>query len=153
MKFRLHLGLALALLHAHAVAGAPLSKKFDQIRTIVVIYAENRSFDNLYGQFSGANGVAGAQMPLQRDRDGRVPPAGLDRQQQHGRRALPIVLAQPSLRDRCAAHQQQARGQVRQMDICEPTRTLYVGCGHTIHNAHQPPKAPATPTPAAPDGS
>ncbi|MEI6758218.1 MAG: acid phosphatase [Chlorobium sp.] len=29
----------------------------DKIETIVVIYAENRSFDNLYGLFPGANGV------------------------------------------------------------------------------------------------
>ncbi len=28
-----------------------------QIKTIVVIYAENRSFDNLYGNFPGANGM------------------------------------------------------------------------------------------------
>jgi phospholipase C len=32
----------------------------DAIQTIVVIYGENRSFDNLYGLFPGANGVAQA---------------------------------------------------------------------------------------------
>ena len=32
----------------------------DQIKRIVVIYAENRSFDNLYGLFPGANGIADA---------------------------------------------------------------------------------------------
>ena len=46
----------------------------NQIKTIVVIYAENRSFDNLYGLFPGADGIANAlAMPdsyLQRDRDG-----------------------------------------------------------------------------------
>jgi len=31
----------------------------DQIDTVVVIYAENRGFDNLYGLFPGANGVPG----------------------------------------------------------------------------------------------
>ena len=31
-----------------------------QIDTIVVIYAENRSFDDLYGAFPGANGIANA---------------------------------------------------------------------------------------------
>src|SRR5438552_1114125 len=31
-----------------------------KIRHIVVIYAENRSFDNLYGMFPGANGIANA---------------------------------------------------------------------------------------------
>ena len=29
----------------------------DKITNIVVIYAENRSFDNLYGSFPGANGL------------------------------------------------------------------------------------------------
>ena len=32
----------------------------DQIKHIVVIYAENRSFDNLYGLYPGANGIAEA---------------------------------------------------------------------------------------------
>jgi len=43
-----------------------------QLQTIVVIYAENRSFDNLYGAFPHANGlqhVTAAQYQ-QRDRDG-----------------------------------------------------------------------------------
>ncbi len=31
----------------------------DQIKTVVVIYAENRGFDNLYGLFPGANGIPG----------------------------------------------------------------------------------------------
>jgi acid phosphatase len=46
----------------------------EEIQTIVVIYAENRSFDNLYGFFPGANGlqhVSRAQS-VQRDRDGSV---------------------------------------------------------------------------------
>ena len=30
----------------------------DSVKTIVVIYAENRSFDNLFGKFPGANGLA-----------------------------------------------------------------------------------------------
>jgi phospholipase C len=29
----------------------------NNIQTVVVIYAENRSFDNLYGGFPGANGL------------------------------------------------------------------------------------------------
>ena len=32
----------------------------EQIETIVVVYAENRSFDHLYGLFPGAEGIAGA---------------------------------------------------------------------------------------------
>jgi phospholipase C len=45
----------------------------DAIQTIVVIYAENRSFDNLYSNFPGANGlqsVTGAPA-TQIDRDGQ----------------------------------------------------------------------------------
>ena len=43
------------------------------IDTVVVIYGENRSFDNLYGNFPGANGVAKARSSArtQRDRDGK----------------------------------------------------------------------------------
>jgi acid phosphatase len=52
-----------------------------RIATIVVIYAENRAFDNLYGNFPGAQGLgevldkAGRPLPAyipQRDRDGSV---------------------------------------------------------------------------------
>ncbi len=45
----------------------------EQIQTIVVIYAENRSFDHLYGLFPGANGLAQAndQQKTQLDHDGR----------------------------------------------------------------------------------
>lgn len=50
------------------------------IQHIVVIYAENRSFDNLYGLFPGANGIhdASIQASTQIDHDGkalaRLPP-------------------------------------------------------------------------------
>lgn len=46
----------------------------DAIQTIVVIYAENRSFDNLYGGFPGANGLQNLkpEQYLQRDRDGTI---------------------------------------------------------------------------------
>ena len=53
----------------------------DPIKNVVVIYAENRAFDNLYGFFPGANGIRQAlEHPApQRDRDGSVlaklPPA------------------------------------------------------------------------------
>ncbi len=52
---------------------APAAENLDAIKTIVVLYAENRSFDNLYGSFPGANGVANAgNAAAQRDRDGSV---------------------------------------------------------------------------------
>jgi len=43
-----------------------------RIKTIVVIYAENRSFDHLYGFFPGANGIANAtdEQKTQLDHDG-----------------------------------------------------------------------------------
>ena len=43
-----------------------------QIETVVVIYAENRAFDTLYGAFPGANGLGNAApaSTLQVDRDG-----------------------------------------------------------------------------------
>src|SRR6266478_6345748 len=43
-----------------------------KIKTIVVIYAENRSFDHLYGSFPGANGIANAtaEQKTQLDHDG-----------------------------------------------------------------------------------
>src|SRR5438128_1344761 len=44
----------------------------ERIETIVVIYAENRSFDHLYGLFPGANGIAKAtaEQKIQLDHDG-----------------------------------------------------------------------------------
>ena len=42
-----------ALVSAEKLVNSPL----DQLETIVIIYAENRSFDNLYGLFPGANGI------------------------------------------------------------------------------------------------
>src|SRR6266446_5907110 len=47
---------------------------FDQIETVVLIYAENRSLDNLYGHFPGANGLqnVSAEMAQQFDRDGTL---------------------------------------------------------------------------------
>jgi len=43
-----------------------------RIDTIVVIYAENHSFDNLYGRFPGANGISNAkpEQTIQHDHDG-----------------------------------------------------------------------------------
>jgi acid phosphatase len=60
---------------AHTRTATP---KYSDIRTIVVIYAENRSFDNLYGTFPGANGLANTPPAAvtQLDRDG-TPMRGL----------------------------------------------------------------------------
>ena len=48
---------------------APPAASLGSIKYIVVIYAENRGFDNMYGKFPGANGLPTAP-PQQLDRDG-----------------------------------------------------------------------------------
>ena len=45
----------------------------DAIQHVVVIYAENRSFDNLYGLFPGASGIADARRPARLSTGSRVP--------------------------------------------------------------------------------
>lgn len=66
---------ALSLTEAQA-AEPPRGPTLNSIQHIVVIYAENRSFDNLYGQFPGADGLANASeaQSQQRDRNGDVLP-------------------------------------------------------------------------------
>jgi phospholipase C len=44
--------------------------RLDAIEHVIVIYAENRSFDNLYGLFPGADGLHDAGRTIQVDRDG-----------------------------------------------------------------------------------
>jgi phospholipase C len=69
-----HLLLLLALGSVSLWAAGADAAGIDSIDTIVVIYAENRSFDNLYGLFPGANGLRDLK-PIdyvQRDRDGSV---------------------------------------------------------------------------------
>src|SRR6266851_6988364 len=77
MNIKLILASAAALLagcasspQGHATEGLA------RIEHIVVIYAENRSFDNLYGLFPGADGVASAtpEQYTQVDFDGKPLP-------------------------------------------------------------------------------
>lgn len=63
----------LTLLNGAAAAGsqAVSDKQLQKIQHVVVIYGENRSFDNLYGMFPGANGIADAKLGVvQVDHDG-----------------------------------------------------------------------------------
>jgi acid phosphatase len=69
--------------NSRASAGSPdvTQALRNKVQTIVVIYAENRAFDNLYGNFPGAHGLsdgAGEGRPpgyvAQKDRDGTVLP-------------------------------------------------------------------------------
>src|SRR5690242_9962146 len=59
---------------AGPVVAQPAAQGLDAIQAVVVIYAENRSFDNLYGRFPGANGLQNVtpEMARQLDRDGTV---------------------------------------------------------------------------------
>jgi phospholipase C len=52
------IGAGLALFGANSEAAA--LEALSKIKHIIVIYEENRSFDNLYGKFPGANGLANA---------------------------------------------------------------------------------------------
>ncbi len=69
--------LLLAMLTAAAVVGSGGKVNgagIEDIATVVMIYAENRSFDNLYGSFPGANGLLQVTPAgyTQLDRDGSV---------------------------------------------------------------------------------
>lgn len=74
--------LALAALGGCASAPQPpaseaaIDATLAKIRHVVVIYGENRSFDNLYGTFPGADGIAQAapENVIQRDFDGKSLP-------------------------------------------------------------------------------
>jgi phospholipase C len=69
--------LACAVLAGCAAPGAARhDAALDPIQNIVVIYAENHSFDNMYGMFPGANGIANAsaEAATQVDHDGRPLP-------------------------------------------------------------------------------
>jgi phospholipase C len=72
----LKLKAGLAILGSTVVATHCAAQVSDQdlakIETVVVIYAENRSFDHLYGFFPGTNGIAQAteEQKTQLDHDG-----------------------------------------------------------------------------------
>ena len=54
----------------------PTGDRLSRIENVVVIYAENRSFDHLYGLFPGADGIANAtaEQKTQLDHDGKPLP-------------------------------------------------------------------------------
>src|SRR5450631_3340246 len=77
-KFRLAILFALGASLVAGCSGMPpqsasTAQGLAKIEHIVVIYAENHSFDNMYGLFPGANGVANAtaEQKTQLDLDGR----------------------------------------------------------------------------------
>ena len=72
---KLLLGVGVCLLVAACATLVP-EGGLEKIEHIVVIYAENRSFDHLYGLFPGANGIADAtdEQKTQLDLDGTALP-------------------------------------------------------------------------------
>jgi acid phosphatase len=67
--------ILMGFLAGAAQAGEPTAADLAKIQTVVVLYAENRSFDALYGNFPDANGLTPdvlAKLPPQRDRDGSI---------------------------------------------------------------------------------
>jgi acid phosphatase len=68
--------LVLASLLGAGCATHDAADRLSRIEHIVVIYAENRSFDHLYGFFPGAEGIANAsaEQKTQLDHDGRPLP-------------------------------------------------------------------------------
>jgi phospholipase C len=66
------IGLALALAPAEAQKAAPAPKGIQKIDHIIVIYLENHSFDDMFGHFPGADGLANAgTRAIQVDKDGK----------------------------------------------------------------------------------
>jgi phospholipase C len=66
-------GIGLLTLAAPSLLPEPAAQAAsgpENISHIIVLYLENRSFDNLLGEYPGANGLAKAQSTLQRDRSG-----------------------------------------------------------------------------------
>src|SRR4051812_6528808 len=74
---KLALACALAILaQAACLAPSAAQEGLAKVKTIVVIYGENRSFDHMYGFFPGANGIANAtaEQKTQLDHDGKPLP-------------------------------------------------------------------------------
>src|SRR5437763_8478305 len=64
--------LVASLLSTGASLAQVSNENLSKIDTVVIIYAENRSFDHLYGYFPGANGIDQAtdEQKTQLDHDG-----------------------------------------------------------------------------------
>src|SRR6202000_3456115 len=53
--------LKAALVAAGLVSAASVNAQITKVQHVVVIYMENHSFDNLWGQFPGADGLSSAK--------------------------------------------------------------------------------------------
>ncbi len=75
MRARAILGAAAAVASALVAetAIAQSASGLDKLTHILVLYMENRSFDNMFGEFPGANGLSKAgEAAVQRGRDGKA---------------------------------------------------------------------------------
>lgn len=73
-KIALSSGTAIVLLLGISAYRKPAPLAINKVGHVVVIYMENHSFDNLYGQFEGADGLANAKAEnvTQLDADGKT---------------------------------------------------------------------------------
>ena len=78
MKRKTFVSIGVAFLAALSAGGCATQQQdgLSRVQHIVVLYAENRSFDHLYGLFPGAEGLAqaSAEEKTQLDHDGRPLP-------------------------------------------------------------------------------
>ena len=65
------IGFALAAVLTSTPSPAQEVRPLDKLSHILVLYLENRSFDNVFGEFPGANGLTNARDATQGDRDGK----------------------------------------------------------------------------------
>jgi phospholipase C len=73
MRLKLVLAALAATVGLIATAFAQTPRPIDKLSHILVIYLENRSFDNLFGEFPGANGIANAgEAAIQKNRAGEA---------------------------------------------------------------------------------
>jgi len=68
--FRFSFLAILALCFGFTIGEKPKPKALQKINHIVILFLENHSFDNLYGQFPGANGLSNAKNVIQVDSAG-----------------------------------------------------------------------------------
>jgi phospholipase C len=122
---------------------------FDQLKHIVVIYLENHSFDNLYGEFPGANGLAhAAQTRTQLDAKGKpyesLPfpntppfspfPTNLPNAPFSIERYVPADAKTPDLVHRFYQEQSQInRGKMDRFALVSDAKGLVMGYYHTAH--------------------
>ena len=125
-------------------AGGMDTLGFAHIQHLVVIYLENRSFDNLYGEFRGADGLASASATdSQRDSSGRIYaelppipgslfPAGMPNRPFSIEAFVPADRSTPDLVHRF--YQEQAQidgGRMDRFAVVSDARGLVMGYYHT----------------------